>query len=274
MKSTLLLTTILSLAAAGPVFAQPTDWSGPYIGASIGYADPDEDGEALRFDRDLDGAYNDTVTTPLGADAFAPGFCDGAAKGNNAGAGCSSDEGEVEVGVRAGYDWQVGPWVFGGLVEADYANLSDSVTGFSSTPAAYTFTRETDWILAARARGGYAFGPYLAYATAGLATAKIDQSFETTNGLNAFDINDDESSASGYQIGGGLEWRLGDNWSIGGEYLFTSLEDDGARVRVTQGTALPSNPFVLAPNTTGTDIRRSDDTFEIHSFRITTAFRF
>ncbi len=274
MRHALFVTTLLSLAAAGPALAQTTDWSGPYIGGAAGYANPDDDGEKLAFDRDLDGAFNDTVTNMAGRDAFEPGFCDGTAKGDNAGAGCRDDEGELEVSLRGGYDWQVGNWVFGGLVEATYVNLEDAVTGFSITPAAYTFTRETDWLFAARVRGGYAFGPYLAYATAGLATAKIDTRFDTTNAANAFELNDDESQANGYQLGGGMEWKVNSNWSLGAEYLYTTLEDDDARVRVTRGTALPSNPFVLAPNTTGTDIRRSDDSFDIHSFRVTAAYRF
>jgi len=274
MNRALFVTTLLSLAVATPALAQTTDWSGLYIGGAAGYANPDEDDETLQFDRDLDGAFNDTVTTSLAADAFAPGFCNGTAKGNNAGAGCRDDEGEIEVSLRGGYDRQFGNWVVGGLVEATYVNLEDAVTGFSSTPAAYTFTRETDWILAARVRGGYASGPYLAYATAGLATAKIDTRFDTTNVANAFELNDSDSRANGYQLGGGLEWKVNSNWSLGAEYLYTTLEDDDAVVRVTQGAALPSNPFVLAPNTTGTDIRRSDDEFDIHSFRVTAAYRF
>lgn len=275
MKSALLLSAALSLGAAAPALAQTTDWSGPYVGGSIGYAKPKSGSEKLEFDRDLDGRFNDTVTTTAPADAFAPGFCDGDAKGNNAAAGCSSDDdGRAEVSLRGGYDWQFGNWVVGGLVEANYANLEDNVTGFSSTPAAYTFSRETDWILAARVRGGYAFGPYLAYATAGLATAKVDTRFNTTNTANAFDLNKDDSQANGYQAGLGGEWKLTSNWSVGGEYLFTSLKDDEAVVRVTQGTAPATNPFVLSPNTTGTDIRRSDDKFDIHSFRVTAAYRF
>ena len=34
------------------------------------------------------------------------------------------------------------------------------------------------------------------------------------------------------------------------------------------------NPFVLAPNTTGTNFQRSDDKFRWHSMRATAAFRF
>ncbi|SUJ03601.1 Uncharacterised protein [Sphingomonas paucimobilis] len=58
------------------------------------------------------------------------------------------------------------------------------------------------------------------------------------------------------------------------EYMYHQYRDDDTRVRVTQGTAPATNPFVLAPNTTGTDIRRSDDKFRWHSLRATAAFRF
>ncbi|MGK3919407.1 hypothetical protein ABI060_14310, partial [Enterococcus faecium] len=70
------------------------------------------------------------------------------------------------------------------------------------------------------------------------------------------------------------EQKLGRNFSIGMEYMYHQYDDDAYRVRVTQGTAPATNPFVLAPNTTGTDLRRSDTKFRWHSLRATAAFRF
>ena len=60
--------------------------------------------------------------------------------------------------------------------------------------------------------------------------------------------------------------------------LFTDAEKAkghiaaGARKVIISAPA--TNPFVLAPNTAGTDIRRSDDKFRWHSLRATAAFRF
>ena len=103
-----------------------------------------------------------------------------------------------------------------------------------------------------RLRAGFASGSALYYVTGGGAKAKIENSFRTTNGANSFTetVNDDE--ADGYQLGAGVEWRLAPNLSLTGEYLFTNLQPGDYVVRVGPGTAGPTNPFILAPNTAGT----------------------
>ena len=58
-------------------------WTGGYVGLYGGYSfenDEDDDGVIL-FDTNLDGAFGDVIRTAAGADAFAPGFCDGLANG-------------------------------------------------------------------------------------------------------------------------------------------------------------------------------------------------
>ena len=74
----------MALALAAPAFAQDgdaVDWSGPYVGGSIGYTFQQNDSnEHLRFDTNADGNFNDTVTTTAGANAFSPGTCGGAAR--------------------------------------------------------------------------------------------------------------------------------------------------------------------------------------------------
>ena len=87
ITSLMLATASLSLFAA-PAFAQEIDedWTGPYIGGSIGLAAQNNDrGEGVEFDTNLDGTYGDTVNTSLGANAFSPGFCGGAANGRGLG---------------------------------------------------------------------------------------------------------------------------------------------------------------------------------------------
>jgi outer membrane immunogenic protein len=60
--------------------------------------------------------------------------------------------------------------------------------------------------------------------------------------------------------------------AIGLEYLYTDLKDKDYVVSVGQGTAAPTNPFLL--NGGGTDIQRSDPHFRTHSVRGTLSFRF
>ena len=112
----------------------------------------------------------------------------------------------------------------------------------------------------------------LFYATGGALYGKVKNSFTTTNTANSFTQNGD-SDAWGFSGGGGVEQKIGKNFSVGLEYVYNELKDNDARVRVGPGTALETNPFLLA-GAGGTDFRRSDDKFRWHSMRITAAFRF
>jgi opacity protein-like surface antigen len=263
----------MSAFVAGPAVAQTGDWSGLYVGGSIGQADVDSnDGETLVFDTNRDGNFNDTVNTAAPANAFSPGFCGGAANGNNPAAGCASPGSEIGYAIRAGYDWQFGNFVFGVLGEISKADIGDAVSGFSTTPASYTFKRDLDYAIAARLRGGYAFDNLLVYATGGYAQAELDRSFSTTNTANSFTPSGDDT-AKGYQVGAGVEYKLSPQWTVGLEYLQTSLDDDEYQVAVGPGTAGPTNPFLIV-DPTGTDMRRSSDKFEYDTVSLTTAWRF
>lgn len=247
-------------------------WTGPYVGGSIGYATPKEnDNETILFDKSLDGSFGDTVTTLAGANAFSPGFCDGAASGMTPGAGCGEDDEGLALGVHAGYDQQFGNLILGGVVEFSNAEISDSVSAFSTTPASYTMTRELDSLLSARVRLGYAAGAFLPYVTAGVARGQVSHSFATTNVVNTFPQSSDDS-ASGYQVGLGLDAQVSPRVTVGLEYLRTSLEDDSHRVRAA-GPAPSANPFILT-NPAGTDFRRSEDKFEFGALRLKASFRF
>lgn len=266
---------LLLTGVAAPALAQTApDWSGPYIGVFGGFLQPDEDAnETLRFDRNLDGQYGDTVTTAGGTDAFAPGFCpDQVSSGARR---CDDDASGVEGGVKLGYDMQFGRWVVGAVGELAGVDAEDSVTGFSSTPAYYSFTRNLDHMAALRARVGYAAGPALIYATGGAAYGKVENSFVTSNTANSFTVTADEDDADGYQFGGGVEWRLAPNLTFTSEYLYSDLETGEYTIRVAgNGTTPATNPFILAPNTTGTDMIRSSDSFKMHALRIGMNVRF
>ncbi len=273
------LTLLAAPASAQTLFGQsgPDSWTGPYVGVFGGFTQQNGQGdERLRFDRNLDGNYGDTVTlaTPAGADAFSPGYCGGGANSNAAAGGCDKDAPGTQGGVRAGYDYQMGSFVVGVVGDFSAGNQEDSVTGFSTTPAAYVFTRTLNNLAAVRARVGYAYGPALIYATGGAATAEVENRFFTTNGANTFTARVDDDRADGYQLGGGVEYALTSNLSITGEYLYSSLDAGDHVIRVTQGSAPATNPFVLAPNTTGTDIIRSNSKFGLHAFNIGMSYRF
>lgn len=254
----------------------PDTWTGPYVGAFGGFTKQNGDNdETLRFDKNLDGAYGDRVAlSGSGADAFSPGFCDGNAYGPVATQGCDGDSLGVSAGVRLGYDYQIGSFVVGAVADIGGVNQEDSVTGFSTTPASYTFTRTLEGMAAIRARVGYAYGPALAYVTGGYAKAKIDNDFTTSNGANSFRASVNDDDADGYQLGGGVEVALAEHVTLTGEYLYASLDAGDHVIRVGPGTAPATNPFILAPNTTGTDMIRSNSKFGVHAFNIGVNYRF
>jgi outer membrane immunogenic protein len=276
MSKTFVAVSAAALAlVAMPASAQ--DWSGFSIGVHAGWLKPSQDeGERILFDTNLDGNYGDTVRTAAAADAFSPGFCDGPPNGNNAAAGCSDDEdGSGEFGVRAGYDIQTsGGWVFGVVGEWSSAETEDAVTGFSTTPASYTFQREVTSVAAIRARLGYAMDTWLPYVTAGYATAQVDETYSTSNTANSFTPTSNDTDADGFQAGVGLEKRLTDRVTIGVEYLYSDLDvNDSLVVRTGPGTAPATNPFLIV-NPMGTNQIRSSDSIELHAFRVTAALRF
>lgn len=257
------------LMAATPSSAQ--DWNGFSVSAFVGGATQGDDAdEVFEFDKDLDGRFTDTILTAAGANAFSPGFCGGAAATALPAGGCADDENGIEFGGRVGYDWQFGRFVVGVAGDLSTADINDSVSAFSTTPAFYTFTRELNWVAGARARAGWATPSLLLYGTAGPAWGDLEHSFTTSNTVNTF-VRSDSSMTWGMQAGGGATVKLQGRWLVGGELLWSSLSDDDYLVRV-QGPAPATNPFILT-NAAGTDLRRSAS-FDYLSFRATIGVRF
>jgi len=266
---------IAAFAVASPAAAQSDDkpFDGFYVGATIGFdAQSSDRGETILFDRDLNGGFGDGVTTSGGANAFSPGFCNGRARTSTPLDGCDNDKDGLSYSARIGFDKQFGNIVAGVVGEFGKSNIRDSVSGYSTTPARYTMTREIDYNASLRARLGYAANTTLFYATGGGGYAKIDSSFQTSNAANSF-TGRGKDNAWGLVAGGGIEQKLGRNFSIGLEYLYNQYKDDDYVVRAGPGTAPATNPFLLG-NASGTDFVRSDDKFRWHSVRATAAFRF
>ena len=268
------------LASAMPAIAQSADdssWTGFYAGGRMGWSfQPGDGDERQNFDTNLDGQFNNEfVRTAAGVNAFSPGFCGGQAKTTNPADGCKKDGDSLEWAVNAGFDYDLGGFVVGGLVEGGVGYADDSVSSYSTTPAYYTMTRRMRENVALRGRGGYAFGPNrdtLVYGTGGVVWARMKNKFETSNNANSFTTFGDEK-VMGWRAGGGVEHRVAPHLSIGLLYLHTSLKDNGARVRVGPGTAPATNPFRLV-NTNGTDIMRSNSRFVTDNVAATANFRF
>jgi outer membrane immunogenic protein len=282
MKLTLIapLGATLALAFAMPAVAQDgaaVDWSGPYIGGSFGYNWQKKDGgEHLRFDTNADGDYNDIVRTgngTTGPNAFSPGTCGGAARGATPAAGCNGDKDAIGWMGHVGYDRQFGSIVAGVVAEAGQAYIDDKVSEYSTTPAFYTMRRSIDWNANLRARLGYTTpGGIMPYITGGLSYAKVKNNFTTSNTANSFTSVDSKEDAWGWNMGGGIEAKVSDNFSIGARYLWTRYNVGDYRVDVGAGSAPATNPFRITPSG-GASINRGDK-FDTQSVMITTSYRF
>lgn len=265
--------SLAALAFASPAAAQVEEqpFNGFYAGISGGYdVQPNDVGEAVKFDRDLNGSYEDTVTTIGGTNAFAPGFCNGAASSASPTTGCGNDRDNWGYSGRIGYDRQYGPLVVGVVAEFGNSEIRDSVSAFSTTPASYTLNRELLYTGSARGRVGFAANRTLFYGTGGLAYGRVNNYFRTTNTANGFESNGD-SHAFGFAAGGGIEQRIGRHMSFGLEYMFNRLQNADYRVRVSGGPA--TSPFTLG-GAGGTDLARSYEKFRYHSMRATLSYRF
>jgi outer membrane immunogenic protein len=152
-------------------------------------------------------------------------------------------------GVYAGYNWAVTPsWVIG--VEGDWSKTSLGNTAVNSTltsggvpvPGATCTTvggtpscngvlmsDNLSWIATVRGRLGYTWGSMMLYGTAGGAWASLEHSGQIAPvfanvGSIAFSQN---STASGWVAGGGLEFMATANWLVRIEYLHYAF-DTGA----------------------------------------------
>ena len=265
---------LAGIASPALADANPGDYTGPYIAVSGGLQTHDNhNDDIVVFDTNRDGKFDNTVLTSTGGNAFSPGFCNGSSTLNaQTTTPCSRDHDAAEYAVRVGYDARYGSIVAGVLVEGSKSNATDSVTAFSTTPAGYSFTRGLDYAISARARLGFAPGHRgLMYVTGGPSYAKIDHTFTTTNTANSFTPVNADKMMFGYQVGGGAEVVIGGGVTLGLEYLYNRYKDDKYYVAIGNGTAGPTNPFVLAG---GVNAAPLENRYDFHSFRAVLGFRF
>lgn len=204
MKTTL----VAALVAAFPFVAQASDlpskkapaapapmasnnWSGAYIGITGGYG-----WGASTFD---DSSFVEPVDV-VNYDLKANGGL---------------------VGGVAGYDWQLSNnMVFGILGDVSWANLSGDVCveegGCDASNTDSYANVSIDMLATARARLGFTFDKALIYATGGVAYATASSSISYA--VQGLTISDDVK-LFGWTIGGGIEYKINQNLSIGAEYL-------------------------------------------------------
>jgi len=161
------------------------DWSGPYIGATLGYG-------VGRFDQ-----------------------------GDNTGAGTGwTDMSGVIGGGAIGYNAQMGQFVLG--VEGDLqlsgiAGSSPTVPGWNCL-GTEPCRNSVDWFSTVRGRVGYAFGDFMPFVTGGVAYAGVRSS--DSDGVSGTDMS---KNVFGYTLGGGVEMAVSAQVSAKVEALYVDL---------------------------------------------------
>ena len=192
---------------------QSYSWEGLYIGGNVGWLGI----EGVS----LSGTPADSATLAFLGPCSAAGACPigfGSANANS-----------VTGGGQFGFNWQIRNWVVG--VEADLqassANATSTVNVNVPAFAPYFATqtiKETEFGTV-RGRVGMLVTPtLLAYATGGFAWAQTQEGmtfgFPSLSETGALARG---STAVGGTVGAGLEWALGNKWSVAGEYLYARL---------------------------------------------------
>jgi len=229
---------------------QAWSWTGFYLGVQVGGAfdDDDNDDGGLKFDTDLNGAYNNSIA------AFGDNF--------------SGDFDEsITYGVHAGYDYQISRIVIGALVDINRMEVSESQTGLSSTPAFYTEQREIDFLATGRLRLGFAVSErFLLFVTGGATYSDVDYSLKTNTPAKVKNRGGNGDDF-GYVLGGGFEARVTEKVSLTLEYLYSNL-GDGDFVTNYSGPAAFSS---AAPSTNS---RSSNEDFDFHTVQLKVSYRF
>ena len=188
----LLASTLPAAAQLGPPAA--VNWGGPYVGLNLG-------GEWTR----------------LGSSATIP------ATGGRVSQ--TAHDTNITGGGQAGYNWQLNNFVLG--VEGDFRGGGPSGSGRVGAAnggfvAGDNFNTSSSWNASARGRVGYAFGPALLYATGGIAFADASMKANYVGGGSS----SDSTVLMGPTAGGGLEYALAPNISVGAEYRYTDYGHD------------------------------------------------
>lgn len=125
--------------------------------------------------------------------------------------GGSFDDDSVIGGLTAGYLFDIGNgWYMGPEFQYDWADVTVTDPGTGNTA---TF----DEMARLKLIAGKEMGNGLLYASLGYAYADF-------NGVGTF-FN---GSANSYVVGLGYDWRVGENWTVGGEYMYHSFDDVGS----------------------------------------------
>jgi outer membrane immunogenic protein len=223
MRRQILLASVGAIAIAGTAFAAepaPTPpppvpiftWTGIYAGGQIGYA----------WGRD------DTDITTL--NPAAPFFT-----------ADTRPEGVIG-GAHLGYNLQVAQWVIGLEGTVDGTSLDKTVT-LGGVPV-FTVQGREDVQGSILGRLGFAFDRVLIYATGGAAFSNVKDDYRL--GAPFFLADSITKTRTGWTVGGGFDYAITNNWSIGAQYRYSDFGHFNDFV-LAESAPFAAVPFTSAP---------------------------
>jgi outer membrane immunogenic protein len=148
------------------------------------------------------------------------------------------------AGGQIGFNRQINDKVIlGAEADISYADINNKVGNNTFNSKNSFFTSEVissnneyerkgiNWLGTVRARAGYDLGKFMPYITGGLAYGEIEINGNEIRGslqapfsqyISSFS-SDKKAIQIGWAAGAGAEYKVSDNWSVRGEYLFTQL---------------------------------------------------
>jgi len=202
------------------------------------------------------------------------------------------------VGGQIGYNYQfVNKVVAGVEADMDYADVRISGYPNSSTTnisissgasSAYNFNISArtgvNWLGTVRARLGYAIGNFMPYFTGGLAygNTSIDTNYTSlssqyygppnwtaqTNNYGTVVSGVFGNVQAGWAAGAGAEFKVADNWSLRGEYLYTSIGGLPATSTIYNYSRQTYNGSTTSDNQTPSLANSSMGSIGIHQARV------
>jgi outer membrane immunogenic protein len=243
---------------AAPVYKAPTppppawSWTGFYIGVNAGWKGINGAG--------MTSAPNDAATTAFNTACITAGACP-QNYGNASGHGFIG-------GGQIGYNWQIQNYLVG--LETDFDGTSARATqnigltapGFLPFVGSQS-TRE-NYLGTVRGRLGVLATPtLLAYVTGGYAYSSLNRtwagSFPTFGSAWS---GGNTSIVSGWTVGTGLEWAVGNGFLLGAEYLYVRLDGGNSFLTTTQNAGctpggVPSCTFNITSSSLNDNIVRA-----------------
>lgn len=247
------LANFMACAQAQTVLSR--DWSGVYLGASLGGAEGRVEGDASTSD-----GFTGSYFTPPDPEQIAAA-ADGTTSNTSFSGGVFGGFGQQFDNLYLGIEISANSLSFDERRTAGATYLSNSAGAFS-----HELSLKADWQATLRGRLGWAQDHWLVYVTGGAAATQVRMEAVFTDtflGAGAAGRGSSKETRLGWVVGLGGEYALSDAWTIRGEYLYA----DYGKVDTSYTISNPAFP------TLANSIKSSAD-FKTQTLAVGMSYRF